>query len=174
MNTREALSARLARSMPKVNDHPDIAGLFLDAGVLQMLGPALAAPLVELDVNVIIAPEARGFALGTLVAAELGVGLVLARKAGNNHPGADMTVTSGVTWRGTPVEFVLRSEDIESAGRFAVVDDWITTGHSARAMRDPVVQAGGEYVGCTAIVNKATPETIAELKAHTLVDFDDI
>lgn len=160
--------------MPKVADHPDIAGLFGNAAILRRLGPALAEPLRELAVDVVVGPEARGFALGTLVASELGIGLVLARKSGTNHPGADIEAISGVTWKGRRETFQLRSFDIEPGQRFAVVDDWITTGHSTRALRDAFVDLGAVYVGCTAIVNKASEATIADLQAHTLVDFDEL
>lgn len=172
MNSSDLLAEVLLRAMPKVDDHPDIAGLFRDPEILPLLGPALAYPLRGLGVEVVLGPEARGFALGTLVAAELGVGLMLARKAGTNHPGADVQAVSSSTWKGRSETFLLRSFDIGPGRRFAVVDDWITTGNSTRALRDAAVGLGGVYVGCSAIVNKATPATIAELAAHTVVDFD--
>jgi adenine phosphoribosyltransferase len=55
-----------------------------------------------------------------------------------------------------------------------VVDDWITTGSSARAVRDLTVAAGATYVGTSVLVNKADPATIDDLAVRWLVTFAEI
>jgi len=54
----------------------------------------LADPFRSMGVTKVVGPETRGMVLGTLVAAELSAGLVCARRAEHNHPGADVAVTS--------------------------------------------------------------------------------
>ena len=160
--------------IPLVDDHPDVAGLLRNPEALASLGPALAAPWADARIDVVIAPEARGPIVGALVARELGAGLVLLRKDGQNHPGADTTVTSAPTWRGEVQVFRARSFDLAEGTRVIAVDDWITTGNSIRAARDAALGFGAVYVGASAVVDKTDTATRDELSVHTLVGFDDI
>lgn len=155
-----------------VDNHPDVAGVLRDADFLRFLGPAMAEPFRNDGVTAVLAPEARGPILGALVAVELDAGLVLARKAERNHPGADIPVTSEPTWRGSPEIFQGRSFDLKARDRVLVVDDWITTGSTIRAARNILRIMGSTYVGTSVIVNKSDQETLDELNAHHLVDFD--
>ena len=170
----EAARRELTRRFPVVNDHPDVAGVLRDGELLTLVGQALAHPYRDEVVTAIVAPEARGPILGALVAAELGTGLVLARKADRNHPGADLHTASAPTWRGLAETFQVRSFDLGHDDRVVIVDDWITTGNSIRAVAELVASAGATVVGIAALVNKADPATIEELGVHTLVPFEAI
>lgn len=170
----EAVRARVREGFPLVNEHPDVAGLLRRPELLAVLGPALAAPFRDAGVTAVCAPEARGPILGALVAVELGAGLVLVRKDDRNHPGADRRVESGPTWRGTTESFQTRSWDLGPGDRVLVVDDWITTGSSARAVRDLAAAAGAAYAGASVIVNKAERSTIDELSVRWLVTFNEL
>jgi len=166
--------SRLLAGFPLVNHHPDVAGVLRQPDLLALLGPALAEPFTDAGVTTICAPEARGPIVGALVAVELGAGLVLARKSERNHPGADRRVVSDPTWRGVSEEFQMRSWDLGSDDRVLIVDDWITTGSSIRAVRSLVKRTGAHYVGTSVIVNKADDATIDELGAAWLLRFDEI
>lgn len=168
------MRARLRATFPLVNDHADVAGVLRDAGLLAALGPALVAPFADAGVTKVCAPEARGPILGGLAAVTLGVGLVLARKDERNHPGADRRTVSGPTWRGSPEVFLTRSFDFTEGDRVLVVDDWITSGSSIRAVAAAIVASGAEYVGAAVLVDKAEPATLIELHVETLVRFDDL
>ncbi|TDT15453.1 adenine phosphoribosyltransferase [Ilumatobacter fluminis] len=174
MIDRATARAAVLAGFPLVNDHPDVAGVLRRPDLLAELGPALAAPYADADVSVVCAPEARGPILGALVAVELGAGLVLVRKDDRNHPGADRRVVSSPTWRGASESFQTRSWDIEPADRVLVVDDWVTTGSSLRAVRSLVLDAGARYVGASVLVRKADDETIDDLAVEWLVHFDEI
>ncbi len=163
--------AQLTTGFPVVNDHPDVAGVLRDPELLALLGPALAQPYADAGVTAIMAPEARGPILGALVAQALGVGLVIARKHDRNHPGADLHIDSTATWRGTQERFQARSFDLAHSDRVLLVDDWITTGSSLRAMRSLCVSAGATVVGTSVLVNKADDSTLQELNTWALVDF---
>jgi adenine phosphoribosyltransferase len=165
---------RLTASFPLVHDHPDVAGVLREPGLLRLLGPALAAPFHGRGVTKVCAPEARGPILGALVAVELGAGLVLIRKAERNHPGADVALTSEPTWRGGPERFRARSFDLAPDDVVLVVDDWVTTGSSIRSVRSFARGRGAAYAGAAVLVNKATSATLAELAVHWLVAFDDL
>jgi len=165
---------RLATSFPLVNDHPDVAGVLRDGELLALTTQALAAPFRDAEIDLVLAPEARGPILGAVVAHELGAGLVLARKDDRNHPGADLPVRSAPTWRGHPETFRGRSFDIRAGERVLLVDDWITTGSTLRATRSIIEMLGGVHAGTAVLVNKAEPETIEELDVHWLIRFSEI
>ncbi len=174
MTDRATARAAVLAGFPLVNDHPDVAGVLRRPDLLAELGPALAAPYADADVSVVCAPEARGPILGALVALKLGAGLVLVRKDDRNHPGADRRIVSSPTWRGASESFQTRSWDIEPADRVLVVDDWVTTGSSLRAVRSLVLDAGARYVGASVLVRKADDETIDDLAVEWLVHFEEI
>jgi adenine phosphoribosyltransferase len=174
MSDRDDHRAAMLAGFPLVNDHPDVAGVLRQPRLLERLGPALAGPFVDAGVTAVCAPEARGPILGALVAAELGAGLVLVRKDERNHPGADRRVESAPTWRGTTEWFQARSWDLGPDDRVLVVDDWVTTGSSIRAVRDLAERAGTTCVGASVLVNKASDDTVAELDVSWLVRFDEL
>jgi adenine phosphoribosyltransferase len=164
----------LLERFPLVDDHPDVAGLLRDAEALAALGPALVASYRDAGVTAVVAPEARGPVLGALAAVSLGVGLVLVRKDPANHPGADLKVRSEPTWRGAPIDFQGRSFDLDPSDRVLIVDDWITTGSSIRAVAAVVGRIGATVVGVSVLVDKADPATLVELNVRALVRFADI
>ena len=61
----------------------DITPLLLDSGALAQAVRELAEWARPLEVDYVVAAEARGFILGAAVALELGAGFVPARKPGN-------------------------------------------------------------------------------------------
>lgn len=168
------LPARLRSGFPLVAAHPDVAGLLRDAELLAELGPALAAPFRDGAVTKVLAPEARGPIVGALVAVELGAGLVLARKAGENHPGADTELVTDPTWKGAPRRFLVRSVDVTAGDRVLLVDDWVTTGHTLAALAGWVGGRSARLVGAAAIVDKTTDDVRARLGLRALVRFADI
>jgi adenine phosphoribosyltransferase len=165
---------RLVARFPMVDDHPDVAGVLRDPDLLAGLGPALAAPFRDAAVTKVVAPEARGPIVGALVAVELAAGLVLARRVGQNHPGADTTLVTGPTWRGAPQRLQVRSFDLDAGDQVLVVDDWVTTGESARALAGWARARGATVVGTAAVVDKADAATREELGLHALVSFTDL
>lgn len=171
---RDRARRLLGERFPLVADHPDVAGVLRDAELLALLGPALAAPFAHAGITIVCAPEARGPILGALAATALGVGLVLARKDARNHPGADRRTTSAPTWRGSAEVFLTRSFDFAPGDRVLVVDDWITSGSSIRALAEAVTSHGATYAGASVLVDKASPPVLVDLRVEALVRFDDI
>ncbi len=150
------------------NGHADLAPVFGDAETLAALGPALATPFRDSGVTKVVALEARGFVLGALCAQHLGVGVVLARKAGSVHPGDKVEVVSDTDWRGQHVKIrlvrILRASD-----RVLLVDDWIETGSQARAARKAIETCGAHFVGASVIVDDTNDQVRAELQLAALV-----
>ena len=173
-NDHLVFCAFLTENFPLVNDHPDVAGLLRDPYILENLGAAMANPFHDEGITKVIAPEARGPVLGALVASCLKAGLVLVRKEGRNHPGADQTITSEQTWTGERIRFLTRSFDLDESDRILVVDDWATTGNTIRVAKEFINENEATYIGSSVIVNKSTSEILQELNIAWLVNFDDI
>jgi len=92
----------------------------------------------------ILAIESRGFIFGAPIAATLGVGLVLARKAGK------------LPWKRHRVEYALEygtdtieihQDSIHAGEKVVIVDDVLATGGTARAAGEVVDKAGGIVSG---------------------------
>ena len=139
-----------------MHGHADFSHVFRDPETLALLGPALAEPFNEAGITAVVGLEARGFVLGGLTAVELGVGLVLARKAGAVHPGPKVEVTSEPDWRGRRVPIQL-ARVLAPGDRVLLVDDWIETGSQAVAVKIAVEGCGAHLVGVSVLVDDLKP-----------------
>jgi orotate phosphoribosyltransferase len=81
-------------------------------------------------------------------------------------------LVTGPTWRGTPQQLQVRSFDLAAGDRVVVVDDWVTTGESARALAEWARGRDTTVVGTAAIVDKSDRATRAALGLHALVTFE--
>ena len=159
----------LLRSFRWTGGHADFTGVFRDPEALATLGPALAAPFAGAGASVVVAPEAGGFVLGALVARELGVGLVLARKPGSVHPDAERLMATEPDWRGRLVEFGIARDAVRPGDRAVLVDDWIETGSQARAVASLVQRLGGAVIGTSVLVDDTTEAVRSELRVTALL-----
>ena len=145
------LREKLSRAIRDVPDFPkkgivfkDITPLLLDPELLNATVEEICDVFRSANVEKVMAVESRGFIFGAPIALRLGVGLVLARKAGK------------LPWKRHRVEYALEYgtdvievhvDSIEPGERVLVVDDVLATGGTAEAAGRVVEQAGGELVG---------------------------
>lgn len=148
--------------------HADFAAFLADGSALAAVGPGLAEPFASSTVDAVVGLEARGFVLGGLVAAELGCGLVLARKAGAVHPGPKTTVVSSPDWRGRRVTIEM-SAVVGRGDRVLLVDDWIQTGAQASAVHRAVAGLGAGLVGVAVLVDDTSAEVRRRLRVRAVV-----
>lgn len=170
----ERARAELMRHFEWTHGHADFAGMLRSGALLDAVGPALVGPFRSSGVTAIVGIEARGFVFGALAARALGVGLVLARKPGSVHPGADAEVATTPDWRGRHIELRVSAKAVRPGDRFLLVDDWVETGSQARTVARLVERLGAGLVGVSAIVDDTTEETrtslglIGILRSHEL------
>ena len=145
---RRALLERFAWT----DGHADFAAFLSDSTALGLIGPGLARPFRDSAIDLVVGLEARGFVLGALVAAEMGVGLVLARKAGAVHPGPKVRVVTAPDWRGRELTLEI-SRVIPNGARVLLVDDWIQTGAQALGVVMAVEECQAEVVGGSVLVD---------------------
>ena len=150
----------------------DITPLMADPKALALAVKGLADYGRPLNVDCVIAAEARGFLLGPALALELGAGFVLARKPGK-LPYETVSAEYLLEYGSDQLE--LHSDAIGKGARVLVHDDLLATGGTAAALCDLVEQLGGEVVGCGFLIELAFlggRERLAPHEAHALISYD--
>ena len=131
----------------------------------------LAAWARPLDVDLVVAAEARGFILGAALARELGAGFVPARKPGklpSQTVSAEYVLEYGID------ALEVHADALARGARVLVHDDLLATGGTARALCDIVSSLGGAVVGCAFLIELAFlggREPLAPFPVHALVDY---
>jgi adenine phosphoribosyltransferase len=119
----------------------------LDAAVAGLAGFAR-----DLEVELVVGAEARGFLLGPAIARELGAGFILARKPGK-LPRATVQAEYALEYGTDTLE--LHSDAVHGGSRVLVHDDLLATGGTASATCSLVEQLGGVVVGCAFLIELA-------------------
>ncbi|WP_419992668.1 phosphoribosyltransferase family protein [Streptomyces boninensis] len=157
-----------------IGGHADVWQIFRDREALAAVVRGLAGSFREDGVTAVCGIESRGFLLGAAAAVELGVGFVAVRKGEGILPGKKATRHSEPDYRGTRHELRLQRTAVGSEDRVLLVDDWIETGNQASAVRSMVEECGGQWAGCSVVVDQTHPDRRADLGVRSLVTAADL
>ena len=150
----------------------DITPLLVEPAAFDAAVNALAEYARPLEVELIVAAEARGFIFGGALARELGVGFVPARKPGK-LPHETISVEYGLEYGVDSLE--LHADAIRGGTRVLIHDDVLATGGTAKAKADLVEQLGGRVAGCAFVVELEFlngRELLAGYDVHSLVRYE--
>jgi adenine phosphoribosyltransferase len=150
----------------------DITPLLASPGGLDAAVQGLADLARDLDVDVVIGAEARGFLLGPAIARELGAGFVLARKPGK-LPHETVRAEYVLEYGTDALE--LHSDAVAAGARVLVHDDLLATGGTAKALCELVEQLDGQVVACGFLIELAFlhgRENLAGRDVRALLRFD--
>jgi adenine phosphoribosyltransferase len=150
----------------------DITPLLLDREALADAIGQLADWARPLDVDFVVAAEARGFILGAAIARELGAGFVPARKPGK-LPAEVVTAEYILEYGIDALE--MHADAIAHGARVLIHDDLLATGGTARALAELVERLGAIVVGCAFLVELAFLDGRRRLEGfdvHALVTYD--
>jgi adenine phosphoribosyltransferase len=150
----------------------DITPLLADAQAMAASVSALANLARPLQVECVIAAEARGFLLGPALALELGAGFALARKPGK-LPYETISAEYELEYGANQLE--LHTDALSDGARVLVHDDLLATGGTAVALCELVEQLGGVVAGCGFLVELAFlngRERLAPRPAHALITYE--
>jgi adenine phosphoribosyltransferase len=174
-----ALSSRLRKRVREVPDFPqqgigfkDITPLMADRQALRAAVAGLAEYARPLNVDTVVAAEARGFLLGPALALELGAGFVLARKPGRLP--CD-TVSAEYLLEYGSAELELHIDALGPGSRVLVHDDLLATGGTAKALCELVGQLGGEVLACGFLIELSFlngRQRLAPHPAHALISYE--
>jgi adenine phosphoribosyltransferase len=150
----------------------DITPLLADADGLAHSVRGLAEYARPLDVEVVVAAEARGFLLGAALARELGAGFVLARKPGK-LPFETVRAEYLLEYGSNQLE--LHTDAVRRGTRVLVHDDLLATGGTALALCELVEQLGGEVAACGFLIELAFldgRQRLAPREVHALISYE--
>jgi len=150
----------------------DITPLLADPSALAHGVRGLAEYARPLEVDCVVAAEARGFLLGPALALELGAGFVLARKPGKLPY---QTVSAEYLLEYGAGQLEVHTDALSAGKRVLVHDDLLATGGTAAALCELVEQLGGEVVGCGFLIELAFlhgRERLAPRQAHALLTYE--
>jgi adenine phosphoribosyltransferase len=149
----------------------DITPLLLDRRALETAVAGLAALVEPLEVDLVVAAEARGFILGGALALALGAGFVPARKPGklpHDTISAEYALEYGID------ALEVHADALAGGARVLVHDDLLATGGTAEAVCELVSGIGAEVVGCAFLIELSFLDGRARLapnEVHALIDY---
>ncbi|UQS81571.1 adenine phosphoribosyltransferase [Bombilactobacillus folatiphilus] len=139
-----------------VPDFPEPGILFRDISPLMYNGKVYEAATNEiveyaknLDTEMIVGPEARGFIVGCPVAYKLGVGFAPARKKGK-LPRETISVSYDLEYG--QASLYMQKDAVQLGQRVLVVDDLMATGGTLAATIKLVEELGGIVVGTAFLI----------------------
>jgi adenine phosphoribosyltransferase len=150
----------------------DITPLMARPQALAIAVSGLAERALPLDVNYVIAAEARGFLLGPALALALEAGFLLARKP-DKLPHETVRAEYSLEYGLEALE--LHVDALQHGARVLVHDDLLATGGTAAALCELVETLGGVVAGCGFLVELAYLEgrrRLAGRHVHALLTYD--
>ena len=121
----------------------DVTTLFKNPEAFHQLMDEIAETLKDKHVDVVVGPEARGFAMGAPLAYLLNAGFVPVRKPGK-LPAETLSYSYDLEYGSDTIE--IHKDAIQPGMKVAVVDDLLATGGTALAACKLIEQLGGEVV----------------------------
>lgn len=177
--TRDNDSVNLRGYVRDIPDFPrpgivfkDITPLLLDPRALDAAVSRLTRFARDLEVDYVVAAEARGFILGGALARALGAGFVPARKRGklpHDVVSSEYALEYGID------ALEVHADALAGGARVLIHDDLLATGGTAGALADLVRRLGGEIVACAFLVELSFLDGRARLepcRVHSLIAYD--
>lgn len=121
----------------------DVTTLLKEGDAFKYAVKSIADKLRDLDVDLVVGPEARGFIFGAPVAYELGVGFVPVRKPGK-LPAETVRYEYELEYGTDALE--IHRDAVKKGARVALVDDLLATGGTILSAAKLVEQLGGKVV----------------------------
>jgi len=122
----------------------DITTLLKDGSVFHQAIDQLAQEFVDEKIDIVVGPEARGFAVGAPLAYTLGAGFVPVRKPGK-LPAATYKYQYDLEYGKDALE--IHIDAIKPGQRVLIADDLLATGGTTLATINLIEKLGGQVVG---------------------------
>lgn len=140
----------------KVDNYPEEGIIFRDITPLMANGEAFKEATQqivnyakELNADVVVGPEARGFIVGCPVAYALEIGFVPVRKKGK-LPREVIEVDYSLEYGNNTL--TMHKDALTPGQRVLITDDLLATGGTIKATIDLVEKLGGVVVGCAFLI----------------------
>ena len=143
----------------------DVTSVLQDAEGLHLAIDTMQDKIKDLDFDVVVGPESRGFIFGTPIAYNTGKPFVLIRKAGK-LPRETVSVSYELEYGKATIE--MHKDSIKPGQKVLIVDDLIATGGTTEAMIQLIEGRGGEVGGIVVLIELAGLKGRELLKGYRL------
>ena len=143
----------------------DITSVLQDADGLHLAIDTMQDMIKDLDFDVVVGPESRGFIFGMPIAYNLHKPFVLIRKKGK-LPRETVEKTYDLEYGTATIE--MHKDSIKPGQKVLIVDDLIATGGTTQAMIDMIEGLGGQVVGISVVMELAGLEGRKKLEGYRL------
>ncbi|MTI70960.1 MAG: adenine phosphoribosyltransferase [Firmicutes bacterium] len=141
---------RNIKDFPKEGiDFKDITTLLKDKEAFNYCIKEMAKSLKDIDFDLIVGPEARGFLIGAPLAYELNVGFVPVRKPGK-LPAETITYEYELEYGTDTLE--MHKDSIKPGQKVVVADDLLATGGTVKSTIEMIEKLGGEVVSVSFLI----------------------
>ncbi|MBO5337550.1 MAG: adenine phosphoribosyltransferase [Lachnospiraceae bacterium] len=130
----------------------DVTSVLQDAEGLHLAIDTMQDKIKDLEYDVVVGPESRGFIFGTPIAYNNRKPFVLIRKKGK-LPCETVETTYDLEYGTATIE--MHKDSIKPGQKVLIVDDLIATGGTTQAMIDLIESLGGEVVGIVVMIELA-------------------
>ena len=127
----------------------DITTLLKDGAAMKYAFDQMADMVQDLEADVLVGPEARGFLVGAPLAYRLGAGFIPVRKSGK-LPGEVIQASYELEYGNDVLQ--IHKDAITPGVKVLVVDDLLATGGTIWSTADLIRRLGGELVGFAFLV----------------------
>ena len=139
----------------------DVTSILQDADGLKLAIDSMQDCLKDVDVDVIVGTESRGFIFGMPIAYNLHKPFVLVRKAGK-LPCETVSRTYDLEY----AEIEIHKDAIKPGQKVVIIDDLIATGGTVEAAAKLIEQLGGEVVKIVFLMELAGLEGRKKLEKY--------
>ena len=153
-----------------IKDYPEEGIIFRDITPLMGDGQAFAYATQkivdyakDLEIEMVVGPEARGFIIGCPVAYALQVGFAPVRKKGK-LPRETIEVEYSLEYGSNILE--MHKDAIKPGQRVLLVDDLLATGGTTAAAIELVEKLGGVVAGCAFLIELDDLKGGEQIKGH--------
>lgn len=143
----------------------DVTSVLQDADGLQLAVNTMQDKVQDLEYDVVVGPESRGFIFGTPIAYNNKKPFVLIRKAGK-LPRETVSVSYDLEYGKATIE--MHRDSIKPGQRVLIVDDLIATGGTTEAMIQLIEELGGVVVGIVVMIELAGLKGRERLRGYRL------
>ena len=143
----------------------DVTSVLGDADGLHLAVDTMQGLVSDLEFDVVVGPESRGFIFGMPIAYNLRKPFVLIRKKGK-LPCETVSIDYDLEYGKATIE--MHKDSIKPGQKVLIVDDLIATGGTTEAMIKLIESLGGEVVGVVVMIELAGLNGRDKIKGYRL------
>lgn len=143
----------------------DVTTILSDPDGLRLAVDGLVKMMDDVDFDLVLGSESRGFIFGTPVAYAMGKGFILVRKKGKLPR---ETISESYDLEYGKAELEMHKDAIKPGQRVVIIDDLIATGGTTEAIVKMVERLGGKVVKIGFVIELAGLKGREKLKGYDI------